>query len=128
MPVVYSTSLRKANVDVANIFSIKEVNENGKHVMRCSRCEGYAEKDRGRSFQVYTTAITKAKEHIAVYCPDFFKSKSTADESLRHTLLINMTDKHASTLSKAGQIMRKFFVYVLDFHLFLTLLFDDSQE
>jgi hypothetical protein len=121
MPVVYSISLRKANADVANIFSIKEVNESGKHLMRCSRCEGYAEKSRGRSFQVYTTAITKAKEHIAVYCPDFLSSKSTTDESLRHTLLINMTDKHASTLSRAGQIMRKFFHCVCFIFVFYIL-------
>jgi hypothetical protein len=90
--------------------------------MRCSRCEGYTEKDRGRSFQVYNTAITNAKEHIAVYCPDFPLSPSTCDQNLRHTLLINMTEKHASTLSKFGQMMYKFFAPLFDNILFLQFL------
>jgi hypothetical protein len=105
--VVISICLLKAQKDVANIFCIKDITDKGKQVMRCSRCEGYTEKERGRSFQVYTTAVTKAKEHIAAYCPDFALSQSTCDQNLRHTLLINMTEKHAATLSNAGKMMCK---------------------
>jgi hypothetical protein len=93
---------------VADIFNITDITENGKHVIRCSRCEGFPEKDRGKSFQVYATATTKAKEHIAIYCPEITNSTSSSDASLRHTLLINMPEKTVLSFSKVGQAMRKF--------------------
>ncbi len=105
--VIKSIPLQKAQRDVADIFSITGLNENGKPIMRCSRCEGMAEKDRGKSFQLLTTAVTKAKEHIAVYCPEVRPSESVYDASLRHTLLIHMSEKQVACMSKAGQALRK---------------------
>ncbi len=52
--------------EVAKIFSIPGTNDNGKPILRCSRCEEFLEKERGKSFQVLTGATTKMKEHIAV--------------------------------------------------------------
>ncbi len=106
--VINSIPLQQAQRDVQKIFCITKVNEKGKSLMRCSRCEVYAEKDRGRSFQCYAAAFTKAKEHIAVYCPDVAKSTSEFDQNCRHTLLISMSEKHVSTMNKSGQLMCEF--------------------
>ena len=99
---------QSAHNQVAAIFSIRDVAENGKPVMKCSRCEGLPYEDRGKSFQLLPGAITKAKEHIAVNCPDVAKSTSEFDQNLRHTLLINMLEKHLSTMNKSGQLMCEF--------------------
>ena len=58
-----------AQSHVAEIFSISDVNKNGKSIIRCSRCEGVAELLRGKSYQLVAGSITKAKEHIAIHCP-----------------------------------------------------------
>jgi len=97
-----------AHNQVAPIFSIRDVAENGKSIMRCSRCEGLPEEDRGKSFQLVPGAITKAKEHIAVCCSEIRPGVSSADANLRHTLLINMSGKHVASMSKKAQVLRKF--------------------
>jgi hypothetical protein len=106
--VVKSVSLDSAWKKVAQIFDINDTNNNGKPVMRCSRCEGFAEKDRGKGFVVLSTATTKAREHIAVYCPGILPKENIADANLRHTLLITMTEKQVSSMSKQGIALRKF--------------------
>jgi len=99
--------LEMAQKEVAGIFSIHDVTENNKHVMRCSRCEGLPDEARGKSFQLAHEAITKAKEHIAVYRPEIRPDVNTADTNLRHTLLIRMSTKHAASMSKKAQVIRK---------------------
>ncbi len=64
-----SIAIDLASKHVAEIFNITDTNNNGKPVMRCSRCERFAERDRGKGFLLMSTAITKAKEHIVAYCP-----------------------------------------------------------
>jgi hypothetical protein len=96
-----------AQSEVAAIFSIKGVNDKGKPVMRCSKCEGHPEISRGKSFQLLPGAITKAKEHVAIYCPEIRPEINSGDANLRHTLLINMSAKHVLSMSKKAQYMRK---------------------
>ncbi len=102
-----SFALDIASKQVAQIFNITDTNINGKPVMRCSRCEEFSEKDRGKGFLLLSTAITKAKEHIAVYCPGISPKDNICDANLRHTLLINLSLKAVSTMSKQGIAMRK---------------------
>ena len=75
--------------------------------MRCSRCEGVSESLRGKSYQVMVGSITKAKEHIAIYCPEIRPEVNAGDANLRHTLLINMSAKHVASMSKKAQSLRK---------------------
>ena len=105
---VNNISLQHAIKEVAQIFSILGTNDNGKSILRCSRCEGLPEKERGKSFQVLPMATTKMKEHIAVYCPSINPATSTSNATLRHTLLINLPEKQVLSLSKYGQIQRMF--------------------
>ena len=64
-----SAAAKKAHDDVVQIFHLRD-KRNGKDIMRCSRCEDMRdEKGRGKHFQVNLNGVTKAKEHIAVYCP-----------------------------------------------------------
>ena len=79
-----------AHNQVADFFSIRDVTENGRAMMRYSRCEGFLEKDRGKRFQLMMGAITKGKEHIAVSSPEIRPEDYSADANLRHALLINM--------------------------------------
>ena len=102
-----SMAIDAASKQVALIFNITDTNSNGKPVMRCSRCEEFSEKDRGKGFLLLSTAITKAKEHIVVYCPGIVPKDSISDANLRHTLLINLSPKALSTMSKQGIAMRK---------------------
>jgi len=106
--VIKSMKLDAAWKQVAAIFSITDTNDNGKPVIRCSRCEGFLEKERGKGFVLLSTATSKAREHIAVYCPGIVPKESNADAELRHTLLINMTEKQISSMSKMGVALRKF--------------------
>jgi hypothetical protein len=101
--------LQKAHNEVAEIFSVIDVSDNGKLDIRCSRCEGLTEKERGKSFQLVFGAITKDKEHIAIYCPEIRPLVNIGDANLHHTLLINMTAKHVSSMSKHAQALRKLF-------------------
>ena len=104
---VKSMSLHAASKLVSEIFHITGVNDNGKPTMRCSRCEGFEDKERGKGFVLLSVASTKAKEHIAVYCPGILPSENSSDANLRHTLLINLPRGILSTISKAGLAMRK---------------------
>jgi hypothetical protein len=101
-----SMPLQHANSMIGKIFSITGTNENGRKIIRCSRCEGFPQKERGKSFQVLTGATTKMKEHIAASCPCISSSTDSFDETLRHTLLVYMPEKQVSSLSKYGQIKR----------------------
>jgi hypothetical protein len=56
-----SIAIDIASKQVAKIFNITDTNNNGNPVMRCSRCEEFAERDRGKRFVLLSTAITKAK-------------------------------------------------------------------
>jgi hypothetical protein len=105
-----------AQSQVAGIFSINDVNENGKPVMRCSRCdEGVAKVLWGKTFQLLAGSITKAKEHIAIYCSKFRPEVNASDANLRHTLLISMSTKHvASMTSKKTQSLRKLLFLNID--------------
>ena len=96
-----------AQGEVAPIFSVRDVNDKGKPVMRCSRCESVSEITRGNSFQLLPGAITKANEDIAIYCPEIHPEINNADVNLRHTLLINMSAKHVASMSKHAQHLRK---------------------
>ncbi len=68
--VVIAIPLQKTHNKVAEIFSVKEVQGNGKSDIRCSGCEGLPEKERGKTSQLDYGSITKAKERIAIYCPE----------------------------------------------------------
>ncbi len=57
--------------------------------------------------KIMSTAITKAKEHLVVYCPGILPNGNICDANLRHTLLINLSQKAGSTKSKQGIAMRK---------------------
>ena len=83
-------SLRMAQSEVAAIFSICDVNDKGKPVIRCSRCEGVFEIKRGKNVQLMVEAITKAREHIAIHCPQIRSEINNADVHIRRILLINM--------------------------------------
>ena len=74
-----SIAIYIASKQVAQIFNITDTNNNGKPVMRCSRCEEFAKRDRGKGFLLLSTAITKAKEHIVVYCPGIRPNESISD-------------------------------------------------
>ena len=102
-----SIPAKQAHADVVDIFHIRD-KRNGKDVMRCSRCDGVAEKGRGKNFQVNLNCITKAKEHVAVYCPEIRPTVNSSDAKLRHTLLINMTEKQVQSLSSAGKSLCEF--------------------
>ena len=65
-------SLHAAWKLVFDMFHITGVNDNGKPAMRCSRCEGFEDKELGKGFVFLFVATTKAKEHIVVYCPGIF--------------------------------------------------------
>ncbi len=99
-------ALDAASKHVAQNFNITDTNNNGKPVMRCSKCEEFSEKDRGKGFLLLSTAITKAKEHIVVYCPGIVPKDDVSDANLMHTLLINLSLKAVSTMSKQGIAMR----------------------
>ena len=103
-----------AQSQVVEIFSISDVNENGKHVMRCSRCEGVAELLRGKIYQLVAGSITKAKEHIAIYCPEIRPEVNASDANLRHTLLISLSAKHVASMSKKAQPLRKLIFLNID--------------
>jgi hypothetical protein len=75
--------------------------------MISSICKSLPDEDRGKSFQLVPGAITKAKKHIVVYCPEIRPDVNNAHANLRHTLLINMSTKHAASMSKKAQILRK---------------------
>jgi hypothetical protein len=62
--------LLMAQSEVAAIFSIRNVNNKGKPVIRCYRCEGVSKIIGGISFQLMYRAITKANEHISFYSPE----------------------------------------------------------
>jgi hypothetical protein len=111
---VKSLSLDSACKQVAQIFRINDKNNNGKPVIRCSRCEGFVEKDRGKGFVVLSTATSKAREHIVVYCPGILPKENISDANLRHTLLINMSENQVSSMSKHGMALRKFDRLALD--------------
>lgn len=98
---------KQAHDDVAAIFHIRD-KRNGKDVMRCSRCETVNEKGRGKNFVVNLNCITKAKEHIVVYCPEIRPEVNSADAKLRHTLLISMSDKQVESLSAYGKSLREY--------------------
>ena len=100
-----------AQSEVASIFSVRDVNASGKPVIRCSRCEGLSDIKRGKSFQLQPGAITKAKEHIAIHCPEIRPEVNSGDASLRHCLLINMSAKHVASMSQRAQLMRKFLIF-----------------
>ena len=81
-------SLQAASKKVVDgIFHITGMNDIGKHTMRCSRCEGFEGKERGKVFVLLYVATTKAKEHIVVYCPGILLNENSSDASLRHTLI-----------------------------------------
>ena len=101
-----STAAKQAHQDVVNIFHVRD-RRNGKDVMRCSRCEGVNEKGRGKNFQVNLNCITKAKEHVAIYCPEIRPEVISADAKLRHTLFISMSEKQVQALSGHGKILRE---------------------
>ena len=89
-----------AQSEVAAIFFVNGVNNKGKPVIRCSRCEGLSDLSRGKSFQLLHEAIRKAKENVAIYCPEIRPEINSGDANLRHTLLINMSAKHVLSMSK----------------------------
>ncbi len=99
-------SLEAASKTVAQIFNIIGNNENGKQTMRCSRCEGFDVKTRGKGFALLSFATTKAREHIAVYCPGINTKEDSFDASLRHTLLVHLPKGVLSTINKAGLALR----------------------
>jgi hypothetical protein len=120
---VKSMPLLAASKLVSDIFHITGVNDNGKPTMRCSRCEGFEDKERGKGFVLLSVATTKAKEHIAVYCPGILPNENSCDANLRHTLLINLPRGILSTISKAGLAMRKCYLLCVSFYhivIFLT--------
>ncbi len=106
--VVKSVRFYSTQKKVAQIFDINDNNNNGRPVMSCSRCEGFAEKDRGKGFVVLSTATTKAREHIAVYCQGILHKENIVDANLKHTSLITMTKEQVSSMSKQGIALRKF--------------------
>ena len=99
-----------AQSEVASIFSVRDVNDSEKPVIRCSRCEGLSDLMRGKSFQLQPGAITKAKEHIAIHCPEIRPEVNNGDAILRHSFLINMSAKHVASMSKRAQLMRKLLI------------------
>ena len=103
-----------AQSQVGEIFSINDVNENGKTVMRCSRCEGVAELPRGKSYQLVVGSITKAKKHIAIHCPEIRPEANASDANLRHTLLISMSTEYGASMSKKAQSLRKLLFLNID--------------
>ena len=105
--IVKAKGKDKASKEVAQILNISDTNNNGKPVLRCSRCEEFVERNRGKGFLLMSTAITKAKEHIVLYCPGNLPNESLCDANLRHYLLINLSQKVVSTMSKQGIAMRK---------------------
>jgi hypothetical protein len=100
-----------AQSEIASIFSVRDINASGKPVTRCSRCEGLSDIKRGKSFQLQPGAITKAKEHITIHCPEIRPEVNSGDASLRHCLLINMSAKHVASMSQRAQLMRKFLIF-----------------
>ena len=91
---VKSLSLDSACKQVAQIFHINEKNNSEKLVIRCSRCEGFVEKDRGKGFVVLmSTATSKARENIVVYCHRILPKENISNANLKHTLLIIMSEK-----------------------------------
>ncbi len=63
---------------------------------------------RGKGFVLLSSATTKAKEHIVVYCPGLNPKEDSFDANLRHTLLVNLPKGILSTIKKAGLALRKF--------------------
>ena len=106
--MVKCMSLEAASKTVAQIFNIIGNNENGKQTMRCSRCEGFDVKTRGKGFALLSFATTKAGERIAVYCPGINTKEDSFDASLRHTLLVNLPKGVLSTIKKVGLALPRF--------------------
>ena len=71
---------------------------------------------------ILSTTTSKAREHIVVYCSGILPKENISDANLRHTLLITMTEKQVSSMSKQGIALRKFDRLAFDCSIVLFVL------
>ena len=70
-----------AHKQAAEIFSAKSTTDKGASVMSCTRCDHLPDKDRGAYHRVANpSGLTKAKEHLAVYCKGLRPEMNSEDQ------------------------------------------------
>ncbi len=107
---IHRLSKSDCTTRVKDIFSVR-LTRNGKETMVCSRCFELQEQQRGRDWQLVLTGVTKAKEHVAVYCPGMKAATYSEDARLCHSLLLDM-QKPGSALAAEKREPRRLLLNV----------------